>query len=123
MNKHHVAYKTDYGTMECYHNYLVFNLTSVVITSVIAKEILVFANNYYGQKPYVFISNRAFSSDIDPKAYESIDHEVMVGIAIVSEMIAVKNDAVQEQLLYKGAFSFFKTVEQAVGWAKTVVKS
>ncbi|GEQ85473.1 hypothetical protein ULMS_09810 [Patiriisocius marinistellae] len=116
------TYKMDHGIMECFDVYLVYTLQGSEISAKIASEILRCADTHYQNKPYVFISNRAFSSDVDPKAYKEVNPKTMVGLAIVSEDASVKQEAVSEQHLYEGAFSFFKTVEQAIGWARTVIR-
>jgi len=115
-------YNTPHGLMECYENYLVFYLSSSGISGNAAKEILAFASDHYEKRPYVFISNRALPSDIDPAAYKAINSKIMVGLAIVSESEAVRNEAMVEMDMYDGSFSYFKTVDEAVEWAKTVIK-
>jgi hypothetical protein len=116
------TYDTPYGQMDCDENYLVFYLASHGITSFAAKEILSFAADHYGNRPYVFIASRDFASPISPDAYKTINPKIMVGLAIVSESEAVKQEAYNEQELYGGSFSYFKTVEEAKDWAKTVIR-
>jgi len=116
------TYNTPHGIMECYENYLVFHLASNGITGDTAKEILSFAGEHYDTKKYVFIASREFPSPISPAAYKAINPKYMVGLAIVSENDAVKQEAYNEQGLYKGAFSYFKTVAEAADWAATVVR-
>ncbi len=119
MNK---TYNTPHGLMECYENYLVFHLSSNGITADAAKEILSFVGEHYETKKYVFIASRKFPSPISPAAYKAINPKYMVGLAIVSESDAVKQEAYNEQGLYKGAFSYFKTIAEAEDWANTVVR-
>lgn len=119
MNK---TYDTPHGRMECYENYLVFSLASNGITGTASKEILSFAAAHYGKRPYVFIANRDFASPISPDAYKAINPKFMIGLAIVSESEAVKQEAYNEQELYGGAFSYFKTIDEAKDWAKTVIR-
>ncbi|MGJ8666972.1 MAG: thymidylate synthase [Patiriisocius sp.] len=123
MKQNSNSLKTNNFTIECYDSYLVFTLKSKEITTDLAKEILGFADNHYKKRPYVFISNRAFSSNVDPNVYKEINTKVLVGIAIVSEDQEVRKETMREQQLFEGSFSFFKTVEDAIDWAKTVVKS
>ena len=115
-------YNTPHGVMECYESYLVFHLSSKGVSVKAAKEILDYAGKHYGDRKYVFISNRSFASAIDPKAYKAINPKYMVGLAIVSESEAVKQEAYNEQALYDGSFCYFKTVAEAVNWAETVIK-
>ena len=115
-------YKTPHGPMECYANYLVFRLEGDGISGKAAKEILAYAYDHYGTRKFVFIANREFASTIDPKAYTAINPDKMVGLAIVSAEDTVRQEAIQEQELFEGAFSYFKTVEEAIDWANTVVQ-
>lgn len=116
------TYQTPHGIMNCFNNYLIFRVSANYITRQSAKEIMKFAYDHYKKRPFVFISSRKFVSNVDPEAYDAIDPKLMVGIAIVSEDTAVRNEAVEEQSFYKGSFSFFQTEEEAADWANTVVR-
>ena len=116
------SYQTPHGPMDCYKNCVVFKLTSEVVDAKAAMEIMQCAYDHYGNNPFVFISNRAFVSNIDPKAYDAVNAKQVIGLAIVSAEDAVKQEAMNEQQLYEGSFSYFKTVEEAKDWAKTVVR-
>jgi hypothetical protein len=116
------SYDTPHGLMECYENYLVFHLTSDGVTGEASKEILSFAMKHYVNRKYVFIASRKFASPISPSAYKAINPKYMVGLAIVSESDAVKKEAYNEQGLFNGAFSYFKTIAEAEDWANTVVR-
>ncbi len=116
------TYNTPHGIMECHENYLVFYLASDGLSREDSKEVLSYAAKHYGDRKYVFIANRKFASNISPEAYKAIDQKQMVGLAIVSEEEAVKQEAYNEQNLYSGSFSYFKTISEAESWANTVVK-
>ncbi len=117
------TYQTPHGIMNCFSNYLIFRVSTNSINRQSAKEIMRYAYNHYKKRRFVFISSRQFVSNVDPEAYETIDPRLMVGIAIVSEDYAVRNEAVEEQNFYKGSFSFFQTEDEAADWANTVVKT
>ncbi len=116
------TYNTPHGPMDCYENYLIFHLSSDGITGEASKEILSFARDHYGNQKYVFIASRKFPSPISPDAYKAINPNYMVGLAIVSESDTVKEEAYNEQELFNGAFSYFKTIAEAEDWANTVVR-
>ena len=115
-------YETPHGPMKCYANCLVFRLEGDGISKSAAKEIMSYAYKHYGKRKFVFISNREFASNIDPNAYTVINPKLMVGLAIVSAEDAVRQEAFNEQELFEGAFSYFKTIEEAIDWANRVVK-
>ena len=116
------TYNTTHGIMECYKNCLVFHLTDDGITAESAKKIMGYAYTHYEKRPFVFISNRKFASNIHPEAYDAINPKLIIGLAIVSEDEAVKEEATNEMDLFEGSFSFFATLEAAIGWADTVVR-
>tara|TARA_R110002072_G_scaffold14272_1_gene59297 strand:+ start:58034 stop:58402 length:369 start_codon:yes stop_codon:yes gene_type:complete len=116
------VYETPHGPMKCYPNYLVFKLKGDGISEPAAHEIMSYAYRHYDRRKFVFISNREFASNIDPKAYTAINPKVMVGLAIVSQEDEVRQEATSEQQLFEGSFSYFKTVDEAKDWANTVVK-
>lgn len=117
------TYQTPHGPMDCFKDYLVFKLVGDGISAIAAKEIMQYAYDHFGKNPFVFISNREFASNISPKAYDAINPKLMVGLAIVSEEEAVKQEATNEQELFQGSFSYFRTVEEAKDWATTVVNN
>ncbi|MCT8338862.1 hypothetical protein MG296_02250 [Flavobacteriaceae bacterium TK19130] len=115
-------YDTPYGILECYDCYAVFHLTSTDVSVELAEHVLGISNAHYKGRQYVFISEREFASNVDPEAYKYVNPKQMIGHAIVSESEDVRDEAVTEMDLYKGAVSFFSSVEEAANWAQTVVK-
>ena len=45
----------------------------------------------------------------------------MVGIAIVTSKENASEDLIKEQEMYKGSFTFFKSLEEAKDWAASFV--
>ena len=69
------------------------------------------------------VSNREMAKRVNPEVYNTAKSKSVVGIAIVSNNNAVKNEAIEEQGLFEGAFSYFQSIEEASDWAKTVIGS
>ncbi len=116
-------YTTSAGILECFPNYALFTVHSEIISREAAKEVIKCTYDHYKNRKYVLISNRKKSYQVDSSAYKFINPKKIVGIALVSDDDNVKNDAMEKQLLYNGAFGFFATVEDAIDWAHTVVKA
>jgi len=115
-------HKFDYsfGSMTCYEHYVIGLLdSSVIVNNEIAMRMLTDINNYYGKEKIVFISNREFGHDVDAKVYQLVNAKTMVGIAIVGTTLEQKMQAVSEQSLYSGSFSFFNNIESAIAWANS----
>ncbi|OAB75985.1 hypothetical protein [Cochleicola gelatinilyticus] len=116
-------YITPYGILECFRKHVIFHLRSVDVNESLGEYIFDILNLHYNEAPYVFISKRDFVSKVDPNAYRFINPKHMVGLAIVSQEEQVRELAFAEMDLFSGAFSFFKTIEEAVDWASTVIRS
>jgi len=115
------SYPTSIGNLECYTMCAISRIAVDVVTKEGAKELIQTANKHFRNKPFVLISDRKNSFNVDSSAYKFINPKKIVGIALVSLNEKVKNDAFEKQKLYDGAFGFFTNIEDAVDWAKTVV--
>lgn len=116
-------YTTPYGLLECFRKHVIFHLSAVDVNESLAAYIIELLNGHYIDAPYVFISKRDFVSKVTPGAYKFINPKHMVGLAIVSEEEQVRELAIEEMDLFSGAFCFFKTIDEAVDWASTVVRT
>ena len=112
-----------FGVLDFYESYVTFLVSCERITKEIAQEILRYTDEYFGGNPYVFISNRVFSSRVDPAAYSVVDSEKLIGIAIVSESEQTVLQARQEKPLYSGHFHVFRNLEKAKAWAEQITAS
>ncbi|MBT0607583.1 hypothetical protein [Aequorivita echinoideorum] len=116
------SYTTSIGILECYPNYCIARVSVPLVTKEGAKELLQCSYKHFGNKRYVLISDRKDIYKVDSQAYKFVNPRKIVGIALVSENEKVKSDALEKQKLFDGAFGFFENMEDAIDWAKTVVK-
>ncbi len=116
-------YEISTGTLECYSNYVIFHFNAPVYEREQAKELTQVLDLHYKGRKCVVISNREMAKNVNPEVYKSIKSKTIVGIAIVSNNEAVRSEAYNEQELFRGAFSYFQSIEEAKGWADTVVDS
>ncbi|PQB05064.1 thymidylate synthase [Aureitalea marina] len=112
-----------FGILDFYDTYVTFLVSCERITKEIAKEILNHTDEYFEGNPYVFISNRVFSSRVDPAAYSVVDSSKLIGIAIVSESEQTVLEARREEPLYDGQFQVFRNLEKAKVWAEEIMTS
>lgn len=112
-----------FGVLDFYDSYVTFLVSCERITKEIAEEILGHTDHYFGSKPYVFISNRVFSSRVDPAAYSVVDSQKLIGIAIVSDNDQSVLEARQEKPLYEGEFQVFRDLDKAKAWADQITAS
>ncbi len=115
-------YTTSIGNLECYSTYAVARISVDSVSREGAKELIQAGYSHFKDRQFVLISDRKDSYNVDSAAYKFINPKKIVGIALVSSNDKVKEDAFHKQELYNGSFGFFSTVEEAVDWAKTVIR-
>jgi hypothetical protein len=114
-------YQLSTGELECYPFYAIFHFNAAFYDHAEAEELTRVIDSHYKGRKCVVISNREMEKKVNPEVYNSAKSKSVVGIAIVSNNEAVKNEAIEEQGLFEGAFSYFNTIEEASDWANTVV--
>lgn len=114
-------YKISTGTLECYPTYVLFNFDSGVYGQEQAKEFTNVVDSHYKGRKCVVVANREMAKKVNLEVYKDLKSKSIVGIAIVSNNEAVKAEAYKEQELFRGAFSYFQTIQEAAGWAETVI--
>jgi hypothetical protein len=113
----------DFGNIKYYDTYVIGLINdNVKVTTAIAKEILNDLEGYYRGTSIIYISNRAFQNDIDLKVYKLVSPKLIKGIAVVGNSNKHKVQALGEQSLYNGAFTYFLTIADAVSWAHSFSK-
>jgi hypothetical protein len=115
-------YNLSTGVLECYPSYAVFHFTGQQYDMAEAAEFTTVIDTHYKDRQCVVIASRAMTKNINPEVYSKYGSKSVVAIAIVSTSEEVREQAVEEQALYKGAFTFFQDMEHAICWAETVIK-
>ncbi|MBG42659.1 MAG: hypothetical protein CL530_01705 [Aequorivita sp.] len=116
-------YQLSTGILECYPLYAIFHFNASVYDLEEAEEFVGIIDSHYRGRKCVVVSNREMAKRVNPEVYNTAKSKSVVGIAIVSNNNAVKNEAIEEQGLFEGAFSYFQSIEEASDWAKTVIGS
>lgn len=114
-------YELTTGVLECYPQYAIFHFNADFYDLEEAFEFSRVIDSHYGSRKCVIVSTREMAKHVNPEVYSRVKSKCVVGIAIVSSSESVKREAVEEQLHYDGAFSYFRTLEEAIDWSKTVV--
>ncbi len=109
-----------FGCLQYFDTYVIDKLKSgLVITTDIATQILTDLNQHYKAAPIIYISHRLFTNAIDPSVYSLVDPNLIRGIAVVGQNDEIKTQALSEQSLYDGRFTFFPDLNHAVSWARS----
>ncbi len=72
---------------------------------------------YYGDKPFGYISNRKFDYSVNPTCYlEVSNHPKLKSIAVLCHTEASYNTAQFEKAFYKRPFGVFYSLEECIEW-------
>ncbi|MCW8980360.1 MAG: hypothetical protein OQJ83_03145 [Altibacter sp.] len=115
-------YQLSTGLLECFSTHAIFHFTGQRYDLPEALEFTKVVDLHYRNRKCVVISNRTITKKINPEVYTTYVSKSVVVVAIVSMSDDVREEAVAEQSLYNGAFTFFHSLEDAVRWGETVVK-
>lgn len=114
-----------FANVKVYYNYLIVVMNEGIHVSpdlnVVLEDIV--NQNFYDRK-FVYITHRKNSYSVDPVIYKyTSEIENLEGFAVVTkEIIALKNAEIEKLFLNK-PFEIFKKVDDAVIWAKSILKN
>ncbi|MGB3774372.1 MAG: hypothetical protein WA951_03875 [Leeuwenhoekiella sp.] len=109
-----------FGKAYCHERFVYFERAPFQDLSAAQVKILMRdINAFYLNKKFVYISNRKMPTKIDISSYKHLNKKQMAALAIVTDEPDAEKTLLQEQELYDGPFAFFKTLDQAISWAKT----
>lgn len=78
---------------------------------------------YYGDKPFGYISNRKFDYSVNPTCYlEVSNHPKLKSIAVLCHTEASYNTAQFEKAFYKRPFGVFYSLEECIEWTSKNVE-
>ena len=80
------------------------------------------ANDYFKDRPFVYITHRKHSYSVDPSIYlQTSKIKNLVGFAVVAEVLLSKGNAEIEKLFLDKPFEIFESLEDAKIWAKNII--
>ena len=110
--------------LQFYSNYVISNVKEdVVFENYHVNQILRICNVVFGNKPYVYISNRKVAYNVNPTIYFGLkDLDDLAGIAIVTNELSGQKTAQFEKQFSPVPFDIFTNMEEAVSWAESLLK-
>ena len=116
--------KFDFSEMQIFDNYLIVTINEgFTVSPSNNKTLMHIANTYYSNKDFVYISYRKHSYSVDPAVYyETSKIKNLIGFAVVSSNFKTKSNAEIEKLFLNKPFETFNNLEDAVVWAKSLLK-
>lgn len=117
--------KFDFCDMYIYGNYMVVVMKEGVTIDPAHNQVLLnIVDTYYKDKKFVYITHRLYSYAVNPAIYiETSKIANLQGFAVVSKDYKAKSNAEIEKLFLNKPFEVFSTMEEAVAWAESLVKS
>ncbi|WP_369995220.1 hypothetical protein [Winogradskyella sp.] len=114
----------DFCDMTIFDSYVIVVMKEGVDIKPKHNDVLVeITNTYFSDKPFVYITHRVNSYSVDPKVYhETSKIKNLKGFAVVSSNYQAKFNAQIEQMFFKEPFEIFTKLEDAIDWAKKLVK-
>lgn len=115
----------DFCDMTIYDSYVIVVMKEGVDIKPEHNDVLVeITNTYFSDKPFVYITHRVNSYSVDPKVYhETSKIKNLKGFAVVSSNYQAKFNAQIEQMFFKEPFEIFTKLEDAIDWAKKLVRN
>lgn len=114
----------DYTHLDFYDGYVISRVKeNVVFDQPELEQVQLICDEHFRKKPYVYISQRVHSYNVNPMVYISMKkRNSFSGIAIVSDDFSSRTTAEFEKRFAPLPFDIFSDVEEAVAWAKDLVK-
>ncbi len=114
----------DFCEMTIYSNYVVTVMKEGVNVVPKHNEVLLkITDNYFKNKPFVYITHRINSYSVDPKVYhETSKIPNLKGFAVVSSDYKAKVNAQIEKMFFDKPFETFSTLDEAFKWADNLIK-
>jgi hypothetical protein len=117
--------KYNFCTLNFYDNYMVAVINKDIHLAPVENLVLIdAANDYYKDKPFVYITHRKHSYSVDPIVFvKTAKIKNLLGIAVVANVPVSKGNAEIEKLFYNKPYEIFNALEDAIAWAKQLVKN
>ncbi|MGA9325657.1 MAG: STAS/SEC14 domain-containing protein [Salegentibacter sp.] len=112
-------------SLEFYNFYVVSRVhENVIFDEEILEKVRNICRNFFKDQPYVYISKRVHSYNVNPLIYLKLkENEKLSGVAIVSDNFSQLTTANFEKQFSPLPFDIFDNLEEAIAWAQSVVEN
>ena len=114
-----------FGDVELFDHYMIVVMRQNVHISPDYNTILLdLVDNYYKDKPLVYLTHRINSYTVDPAIYlETSKISNLVGFGVIAKAPLAAGNASLEKLFMNKPFEIFKELDEAITWAKEIVSN
>jgi hypothetical protein len=115
--------KYNFCTLNFYDSYMVAVINKGIHLAPVENLVLIdAASDFYGDKPFVYITHRKHSYSVDPIVFvKTAKIKNLLGVAVVADVPVSKGNAEIEKLFYNKPYEIFSTLDDAIMWAKQLV--
>jgi len=123
-NSYIQKYILNIGKIKIYEDYMVAQLNEGITLNVeTVHEIILIAEKHFPKKPFAYITIRKNSYAVDPMLYLKVfEIENLKAIAIISSKFIDNHNVKIEKHFFNKPMNIFKTLSEAVSWAKQYLK-
>ncbi|EDP95252.1 STAS/SEC14 domain-containing protein [Kordia algicida OT-1] len=114
-------YTLQIGEVEIYEEYMLAQLNEgITLNLETANELMKIAKKHFPREPFAYITIRRNSYAVDPMMYLKVfEIENLKAIAIVSDKFIDNHNIKIEKHFFNKPMSIFKTLTEAITWAKS----
>lgn len=117
--------KLKFAKVNIYYNYMVVVMNEGIHVSPDLNSVLedIVSQHFY-DRLFVYITFRKNSYSVDPVIYKFTSKiQNLAGFAVVTNEKIVKKNAEIEKLFLKKPFEIFNKLDDAIDWAKSILKN
>lgn len=115
--------KLKFCTLSFFDNYVISVINEGEHVDYTLNKILIKKIEKRFNKPFIYITNRINSYSVDPNIYpRTTEVKNLAGFAVVSKAHMAKVNAQIEQMFFGKPFEIFSEMEEAIAWAKKILK-
>jgi hypothetical protein len=116
-----LTYKTitlPFATLELHENYVISTINEgIAFDDDHLHQLFDVFNDYYADRPFVSIANRANDYTINPNLLTQTPHPLLLAIGVVCYTDASRDIALFESKFYKGNYEVFTNMKDCEDWA------
>lgn len=109
----------DFCILKFYDNYVISIINEGVnLTKSLSEKMIEVAEDFYENRPFVYITHRIHSYSVDPEVYKDVSNiKNLAGFVVVSESKQSIKNAIYEKIFLNKPFQIFSNLDDAILWA------
>jgi len=117
--------ETDFARLNFYEHFVITEMhEGIDLDENIVDVMIQFAIDFYGKKPFGYISNRVNSYSVNPVIYFKISKiDNLAAFAVVSTKMIVTYNVQIEKAFMTRPYELFDNLDEAVNWVKQLVNN